>query len=575
MSTVSRASAPYGVLAVTPGRPTQATIAAGTSEPSAARYRAMAEATPDALISADDAGRITSWNQAATRTFGHTAEQVLGAPLTMLMPERYRARQATGLARLAAGGSPRLLGRTVEMVALHARGHEFPIEMSLASWDQDGEVGFIAAIRDVTMRRRAEDHVAHYAAIVGATSDAIIVVDLDGIVTTWNQGAHQLYGYVDSEAIGSSLADLRIPTSQSAEDAEALACVSAGQTVERETSAHRRDGTAVDVHVVLSPIKDVEGRTVGIVTIHRDVTDRKRAEKALARATERFRVCFDHAPIGMMLTSLRSDSAGRLLDTNDSLSRMLGHSKRQMADLGLDDICAPEDLEVLQEHVHALCAGSGTDYQTELRLKHRDGHAVWVALSFHALTDDQGLPEYAITQASDVSGHRAVEEQLAFQALHDPLTGVANRWLFEDRLGQALARGNRDRDPPAVLYIDLDNFKQVNDSLGHAVGDLVLQTVTGRIGPVLRQTDTLARLGGDEFVILLERMTAPGEEQEVAARVHTALKARIDSPAGPIEITASIGVAVPRAGDDAQALLHRADSAMYRAKACGRGRSND
>jgi diguanylate cyclase (GGDEF)-like protein/PAS domain S-box-containing protein len=542
-------------------------------EPSAGRYRAMAEATSDAHIGADNAGRITSWNEAATRTFGHTDAQALGAPLTMLMPERYQARHSNGLARLANGGSPRLLGRTIEMVGLHARGHEFPIEMSLASWDDDGHVGFMAVIRDITRRRRAEDHLAHYATIVGATSDAIIALDLDGVVTTWNQGARSLYGYGEREAIGRPLADLIVPPSRFAEKAEALALVAAGEPVERETTRHRRDGTEVDVHVVLSPIKDLAGRTLGIVTIHRDITGRKLAERSLAQATKRFRVCFDDAPIGMMLTSLRPGSAGRVLETNDALSRMLGHTKQQLASLHLDDICAVEDLELLQENVQALHAGGGADYRTELRLRHRDGRAVWVALSFQALTDDHGIPEYAISQASDVSDRRAAEEQLAFQALHDPLTGVANRRLLEDRLAQALARGNRDGRSLALLYLDLDKFKQVNDSLGHALGDMVLQTVTKRIAPVLRDTDTLARLGGDEFVILLEGLSNPGEEEAVAARIHAALHAPIDSPTGPIDITASIGVAVLQEGDDARTLLHNADSAMYRAKASGRGRS--
>src|SRR5579884_1021120 len=293
-----------------------------------------------------------------------------------------------------------------------------------------------------------------------------------------------------------------------------------------------------------------------------------RREVALRNAEERFRSAFDDAAIGMALTSLE----GRWLRVNDALARLLGYRAAALVGKSFRDVTPPQHVDTDEHALAELAAGQASVYNSEKPYQRADGEIVWVALSVSLVRDDDGRPLHLISQMQDITARKAAERELAQRALHDPLTGLPNRLLFLDRVQVALARIEHAQVPVAVFFIDLDHFKVVNDSLGHAIGDRMLTEVAARLTGALRPNDTVSRFGGDEFTILCENI-----DEEAAKRVAQRISSSLAEPflIGGRELfaSASLGVSItrdPKASADA--MLRDADAAMYRAKE--RGRSN-
>jgi diguanylate cyclase (GGDEF)-like protein/PAS domain S-box-containing protein len=230
----------------------------------------------------------------------------------------------------------------------------------------------------------------------------------------------------------------------------------------------------------------------------------------------------------------------------------------------------PDDREQVQEDVSRTMSGGPGEF--EHRIVRSDGEIRWLQSWSHVVTDEDGKPVRLTGSAQDVTDRKRAEQALAHQALHDSLTGLANRALFGDRLEHALARQVRAGTLSAVLFIDLDDFKTVNDGLGHAEGDQLLVAVSERLAAGLRAEDTAARLGGDEFAILLEGLREPDRAEAVARRLMETLRDPFDIDGSLITISGSIGIAVAGPGSDPRELLRQADVAMYRAKSEGKNR---
>jgi diguanylate cyclase (GGDEF)-like protein/PAS domain S-box-containing protein len=256
-----------------------------------------------------------------------------------------------------------------------------------------------------------------------------------------------------------------------------------------------------------------------------------------------------------------------------SVTRLLGYPADELLGTQLADLVHPEDrLSLLSAHDETM---SGGDTVSQLRLRHWDGSWRHVQSIHTNLLDDPDVRAVVVT-TRDVTGQKALEDELQHNAFHDGLTGLANRALFADRLEHALARTDRIAAPVAVLFVDLDDFKAVNDGSGHTTGDELLVAVADRLRQVLRPGDTIARLGGDEFAVLIEDASEPGRADAAAARLLTALADPFAMPgeAAEVRITASVGIAHGAAGQhDAAELLRHADVAMYAAKAAGKSRS--
>ena len=267
------------------------------------------------------------------------------------------------------------------------------------------------------------------------------------------------------------------------------------------------------------------------------------------------------------------DAEGVVTYQSPSIERVLGHAVEDVEGKPFDWILSPEDRPRLEQVIEGAAADGGEPHTTEYALTHRDGRTLKFEVQYTNLLDDEHVLGIVLN-GRDVSERKAFEDQLAHEAFHDPLTGLANRALFTDRVDHALKRAQRGFPDIAVLFIDLDDFKTVNDSLGHAAGDLVLQEVARRLQIVVRPTDTVARFGGDEFAVLLEGVVDSPYAADAAGRILQALEIPMDIGSNKVFPRASVGICfVHRKGaaPEAAELLRNADVAMYRAKRDNKG----
>jgi diguanylate cyclase (GGDEF)-like protein len=237
-----------------------------------------------------------------------------------------------------------------------------------------------------------------------------------------------------------------------------------------------------------------------------------------------------------------------------------------LLDTAFQTMTHPEDLDADLEQMELVLAGESESYSMEKRYRHADGHYIWALLSVSVVRDESGAPLYFVSQIQDISEQKLTAERLIDLTLHDALTGLANRVLFADRLAHAVERSRRSKERVAVLFIDLDRFKRVNDNHGHAAGDELLRQAAERMRRAVRPADTIARLGGDEFTVLCEDLGAVNDAGWVADRVSDALERPFDLFGTEITIGVSIGIAVADRHDSAETVLAKADAAMYRTK---------
>jgi diguanylate cyclase (GGDEF)-like protein/PAS domain S-box-containing protein len=288
-------------------------------------------------------------------------------------------------------------------------------------------------------------------------------------------------------------------------------------------------------------------------------------ERAMERRSEqRVRALVDDA--SEVVTVLGRDLRVRWQAA--SIRSLLGAEPDSHLDADITSLAHPEDQPLLDTFLRAAATGNGSG-RLLVRLRHTDGRWLNVEIVAKDRFSDPAVRGLVLNMR-DVSQRVAMENELRHQAFHDALTGLANRALFEDRLRHALAAGVRSRRPLAVLFIDLDDFKTINDSLGHGAGDALLQSVAARIDPLVRPTDTAARLGGDEFAVLLDGVANAHEARTIARRILAALGERFMLEARELRLTASIGIAVSDDSMQADELLRNADTAMYAAKASGK-----
>jgi diguanylate cyclase (GGDEF)-like protein/PAS domain S-box-containing protein len=282
---------------------------------------------------------------------------------------------------------------------------------------------------------------------------------------------------------------------------------------------------------------------------------------------ELFRTAFDRAPIGMALVA----RDGKFLKVNRSLCDITGYSENELLARTLHDITHPDDLPAGLEHARRAVEEKVRTYRLEQRYLRAPGGIVWGRLNVSVATDSKGRVGHLICQIEDITERKEAEERLLHQALHDPLTELPNRILFMDRLRHALARSERQGSPVAVLFVDLDHFKTINDELGHRAGDEMLHAVARKIERAVRPSDTVARIGGDEFAVVCEDMSAEKDAVLVAERLCNSLNEPVQLKEGTGAITASIGIAFAQEGDHPDSLLRNADAAMYKVKEGGRG----
>ncbi len=351
--------------------------------------------------------------------------------------------------------------------------------------------------------------------------------------------------------------------------AECIATRKPGTTVVR---ARWPDGTRRWLWSRMDVATDAAGEVTTLWGNTQDITEREEAAQTLAASEQHFRVAFDNAPIGMTMISLAPGTEGNYLGANAAFCEMLGYTREELVLLTMPDLTHVDDVARDSARFREVAEGDASTIAFDKRFRRKDGETVFAWLTSSVAHGPAGEPLYVITHALDMTTRREQQLELERLALTDTLTGLANRTLLTDRLDQALARLQRVDGSCAVLMLDIDRFKLVNDSLGHQVGDALLVEVAGRIEAVSRADATVARLGGDEFVVLVE-LTDPDAVHLIAARLLETLRRPyiIDDTTDSLVVTVSIGVSVATTPDRTHVDLFReADLALYRAKDSGR-----
>jgi diguanylate cyclase (GGDEF)-like protein/PAS domain S-box-containing protein len=288
---------------------------------------------------------------------------------------------------------------------------------------------------------------------------------------------------------------------------------------------------------------------------------------------QRYRQAFTEAAIGMVLVSLGPvPAAGTLVEVNRAMCELVGRNAEELRGLTFEQITHPDDIELGRAAIRSVLEGGRSRGVVEKRYVRPDGLVVWARVTYSVVADLDGTPLHLVSQAEDITTRKEAETILRHRAMHDPLTGLPNRAHLFEHLDRAIARAGRTGRLVAVLYVDVDDFKDVNDTLGHAAGDQVLMALARRTEGVLRAGDVAARLGGDELVVVCEDLAAPEDVRPLAARLVDALGEPMRVAGRELRVTASVGVATGGLGATATRLVRDADTAMYRAKRSGKAR---
>lgn len=412
-------------------------------------------------------------------------------------------------------------------------------------------------LRDnITTLRHTE---AELRALLDDLPDSVIVLDGQGRIVEANALALEITGRTHSEVSYKTFASLIRPDDRPAL-IEVWGKLRSGVRVSSPIfPVDLPNGEEILLEAdVLVPIRDPDR----VVVTLRDVTGRVREAHDLDLAQERFRLAFHGAPTGMALSSAK---AGVLIDANESLATMLGYTRAELIGRSMEAITHPDDWERGETHTTGVASDS---YHMERRYIRNDQSVMW-ARTWVSVMDDGDGRSLAIAHIEDITEQRHSAEQLEWAATHDELTRLPNRFRFLDQLARFLEIS--EPGAVAVMFIDLDNFKVINDSLGHGVGDELLRGMSERLRAVVRDRDMLSRFGGDEFIVMLRDISATVSPIEIAERLRTEIAQPLVVDGAELFVTASIGIAVAdRLGVTTTELLRDADAAMYRAKARGR-----
>jgi diguanylate cyclase (GGDEF)-like protein/PAS domain S-box-containing protein len=434
--------------------------------------------------------------------------------------------------------------------------------LKITALDHIGTPAAVLVHDNITELKSCERQIQFQAGLLASVEQAVIATDVAGTILYWNPFAEKLYGWAAAEAMGRNIIDL-VPADTSAERAaQIMARLQAGCSWSGEFLVRHRDGSTFPMHVTDSPIRDDQGRLIGVIGISTDISEWKKAERALNLSA------MVYEAIGEAIMITAPDE--RIVAVNPAFTRLSGYSEQELIGQPARMLLAGmlgrqhngEVLERLEKSGHA---------QGKVWTRHKDGAECAEWLRVDSIFDDRGQVKFRVNMFSGITDQKLAEDTIWRQANFDFLTGLPNRSMFHDRLEHELRKSHRSDLPLALMFIDVDHFKEVNDTLGHDTGDKLLREVASRLSSCVRQADTVARLGGDEFTVILGEL----DDLDSVERVAHAMLAALAKPfvIGPetLYLSGSIGITLfPHDATDVDTLLQNADQAMYAAKSRGR-----
>lgn len=463
----------------------------------------------------------------------------------------------------------------IEYRLVHADGHAvFVRDMIVVEHDAQGRPCRLAGVMiDVTTDRALNhallDSEQRFRSVMEQVPNISVQgYDINRRVVFWNSASEDLYGFTAAEARGQLLEDLIIPPPM--RDAVVMLhgrWIEHGEAIPAaELTLQRKDGSPVSVYSAHVMTQNRHGEPE-MYCLDVELTDIKRTQAALGESETRFKLTVENAPVGIAILSL----SDQFIQVNPRFCSITGFDESELRAASFTALLDEDSREAYALELAACLAGHKASVQFDARIQHRHGKEVWISSTLAILRNASGTPEQVICSIEDVTERRAARARVEWLAHHDPLTDLPNRTLLRDRLQQAMARSLRAGKRAALIFLDLDRFKNVNDSLGHAFGDHLLRAVATRLRMCVRDSDTVARLGGDEFLIVLDCMEDANDVALVASKIIERLSTPIDVQTQTLSTGASLGISIyPDDGIDVDSLLKNADAAMYHAKESGR-----
>ena len=535
---------------------------------SQARFSQVFHASPDAILIVRAADNlILDFNEGFSRLLGYRREDAIGESGMDVVfwnnpTERDAIIERLRVEREVTDYETTL--KTIEGALVH-------VEISLRHVEIDGDLCLLCIGRDITKRVSAEAALVEteekFEKVFTQSPDGIVILRQDdGIITDLNDAMLTRSGFSRADLVGTSIYNSHFMEASELSDVTTDIAM-AGMIANRAVHLLTKEGERVP-SLISATLLELSGEPY-IMVIAKDVSKQRKTEERLRRSEERFRGIFENAPIGILLV----DMQGRIFQANHTAANLLAYNEEHMNGLHISRLVPQEERQTLKDHLTTLDIEHEASMREERRLVCQNGLEVWT--NFHVVLQRNGKDEplYYIVQIADISDLKRGQKRMEQMAFYDTLTNLANRRLFQERLAHTIERGTRSKRTSALLYLDLDNFKRVNDTLGHQIGDHLLREVALRLQECVRSEDTVGRTGGDEFTILLDEVNSPTDAGLVAQKILNHLREPIQISGHPLIVTTSIGITIlPSDGLDPNLLMRNADLAMYRAKE--RGRNN-
>lgn len=525
-------------------------------------YRQVIDSAIDGFFAIDAQRRFIEVNDRLCELFGYPREEWLGRTPLDFITEESRAELIKQMQRIDSTDR-----RRYQLVARRKDGTTFPILLNNSTHRNEqgeatGSFGFITDLTPILVAQQAvAESERELRGILNDLQDTYYRTDQAGIIVRASRSVEQLLGYTVEEVVGRRLADLYCSQSDR-EDFLARMRANGGHIVGGESRLRHRDGRELWVITTAHFIYDAQGNVIGVEGTTRDNTRQREAEQALRLAAK----VFESSGEAIMIT----DPGGVMISVNKAFTAVTGYAAADVVGHNANLLASGRHgREFFGEMWRTLRATGYWQGEIWNRRQNGDIYPEWLGIS--TVRDEHGVVVNYVGIFSDISERKAVEAKIEYLAHHDTLTGLPNRLLLKDRMEQAMVHGERSGHKVALLFVDLDRFKAVNDSYGHQVGDILLREAALRLQSCVRESDTISRHGGDEFLVVLTDLQDSQVPAQVAAKIMASLARPFHIEGHVASISASIGIAVyPDDGAQFDDLLKMADTAMYHAKDAGR-----
>ncbi len=525
----------------------------------------------DGYFEVDLAGNFTFLNDKLCEIHGYSAGELMGMNFRRYSDEENAKKIFKTFNSVFKTGEA---GKIFDYEIIRPDGTRRQVEVS-ASLIKDAKgnyIGFRGITRDVTERKLIEEALRQsegkYRTILEEMEDAYYEVDIAGNFTFVNDASCRHIGYSREELLGKNFhIHMHQEDKQILYDAFRKIYMTGKPQKNISYRVIHKDGTTAFAELTGFPLYNEKGKVIGFRGIGRDVTRRKLMEEELRQSEERYRTVMDEIEEWYFETDIK----GNIIFSNDAFIRYLGHPRARLIGHNLREFIRQEDAEDFYKICNHACDTGETMRNFPQEFAGQHGKITYAEFSILPKRDEAGKIFGLRVVGHDITERKKIEKMLDYKATHDPLTGLPNRALLMDRLEVALAQAKRANNKLAVMLLDLDHFKKINDNMGHMEGDKLLKEIGVRLSALLRQNDTIACIGGDEFVILLPEIRQVDDVIVLADKIINTVKQPLFLAGGRVNSSASMGIVIYP--DDCQnigEMLKNADMAMYRAKSKGR-----